>query len=200
MRCRKRKIRCSGDPGNGQPCNNCKNAGSEPCRFLRVSRPGLLPSTPHNLHSPHYAPIPYFPPRPLLTSSPPFLTAHAPPIFDLKITDTPQVSSQETPLRNDSGDFTFDLGQARAYKTRPAAPSLGPVPGAYSPEGVPAMPAGEIMGAYRGGSYAYSGKGYYGVSAWSPQGYEDGVDYGLQWVFPWFLLGVFPLPHRGWPL
>ncbi|PHH69181.1 hypothetical protein CDD80_6962 [Ophiocordyceps camponoti-rufipedis] len=36
-RCRKRKIRCSGDAGNGQPCQNCKNAGSEPCQFLRVS-------------------------------------------------------------------------------------------------------------------------------------------------------------------
>ena len=46
------------------------------------------------------------------------------------------------------------------------------------------------MGAYRGGSYAYSGKGYYGVSAWSPQGYEDGVDYGLQWVSPC----LFPFP------
>ncbi|KAB5554468.1 hypothetical protein GE09DRAFT_1221968 [Coniochaeta sp. 2T2.1] len=36
-RCRKRKIRCSGDPGGGQPCTTCKNAGSEPCLFLRVS-------------------------------------------------------------------------------------------------------------------------------------------------------------------
>ncbi|KAI0184821.1 hypothetical protein EV127DRAFT_504255 [Xylaria flabelliformis] len=36
-RCRKRKIRCSGDPGNGKPCSNCKNAGHEPCLFLRVS-------------------------------------------------------------------------------------------------------------------------------------------------------------------
>ncbi|KAI0390558.1 hypothetical protein F5Y17DRAFT_54394 [Xylariaceae sp. FL0594] len=36
-RCRKRKIRCSGDPGNGGPCSNCKNANHEPCLFLRVS-------------------------------------------------------------------------------------------------------------------------------------------------------------------
>ncbi|KAK3493597.1 hypothetical protein B0T13DRAFT_402019 [Neurospora crassa] len=36
-RCRKRKIRCSGDPGQGQPCTNCKNAGVEQCLFLRVS-------------------------------------------------------------------------------------------------------------------------------------------------------------------
>ncbi|KAK0721086.1 hypothetical protein B0H67DRAFT_445389, partial [Lasiosphaeris hirsuta] len=36
-RCRKRKIRCSGDLGGGQPCQNCKNAGVDPCLFLRVS-------------------------------------------------------------------------------------------------------------------------------------------------------------------
>ncbi|KAM7189828.1 hypothetical protein V8F20_009965 [Naviculisporaceae sp. PSN 640] len=35
-RCRKRKIRCSGDPGTGQPCTNCKNAGVDECLFLRV--------------------------------------------------------------------------------------------------------------------------------------------------------------------
>ncbi|EHK39421.1 hypothetical protein TRIATDRAFT_91938 [Trichoderma atroviride IMI 206040] len=37
LRCRKRKIRCTGDSGNGQPCLNCKNAGHEPCQFLRVA-------------------------------------------------------------------------------------------------------------------------------------------------------------------
>ncbi|KAH6897326.1 hypothetical protein B0T10DRAFT_182506 [Thelonectria olida] len=36
-RCRKRKIRCSGDSGNGSPCTNCKNAGHEPCQYLRVA-------------------------------------------------------------------------------------------------------------------------------------------------------------------
>ncbi|EPS43176.1 hypothetical protein H072_2837 [Dactylellina haptotyla CBS 200.50] len=37
-RCRKRKIRCSGDPGNGSCCQNCKAAGVAPglCQFLRV--------------------------------------------------------------------------------------------------------------------------------------------------------------------
>ncbi|KAK0618842.1 hypothetical protein B0T14DRAFT_536884 [Immersiella caudata] len=35
-RCRKRKIRCSGDMGQGQPCLNCKNAGADQCLFLRV--------------------------------------------------------------------------------------------------------------------------------------------------------------------
>ncbi|KAK7404088.1 hypothetical protein QQX98_010103 [Neonectria punicea] len=36
-RCRKRKIRCSGDTGNGMPCYNCKNAGFDPCLYLRVA-------------------------------------------------------------------------------------------------------------------------------------------------------------------
>ncbi|KAI1842083.1 hypothetical protein JX266_011734 [Neoarthrinium moseri] len=36
-RCRKRKIRCSGENENGGQCSNCKNAGHEPCLFLRVS-------------------------------------------------------------------------------------------------------------------------------------------------------------------
>ncbi|KAL0942912.1 transcriptional regulatory protein C2H10.01 [Colletotrichum truncatum] len=36
-RCRKRKIRCSGDAGNGLPCQNCKAAGADNCMFLRVA-------------------------------------------------------------------------------------------------------------------------------------------------------------------
>ncbi|USP79193.1 hypothetical protein yc1106_06467 [Curvularia clavata] len=37
-RCRKRKIRCSGDPGNGSGCLNCRQAGVDPinCQFHRV--------------------------------------------------------------------------------------------------------------------------------------------------------------------
>ncbi|EUC46719.1 hypothetical protein COCMIDRAFT_92058 [Bipolaris oryzae ATCC 44560] len=37
-RCRKRKIRCSGDPGNGTGCLNCRAAGVESihCQFHRV--------------------------------------------------------------------------------------------------------------------------------------------------------------------
>ncbi|KAL2204327.1 hypothetical protein CC79DRAFT_1129681 [Sarocladium strictum] len=36
-RCRKRKIRCSGDKGDGQPCTNCSNSNHSPCQFLRVN-------------------------------------------------------------------------------------------------------------------------------------------------------------------
>ncbi|PVI08386.1 hypothetical protein DM02DRAFT_647753 [Periconia macrospinosa] len=37
-RCRKRKIRCSGDPGDASACGNCKAAGIDPsqCQFHRV--------------------------------------------------------------------------------------------------------------------------------------------------------------------
>ncbi|RFU33330.1 hypothetical protein B7463_g2978, partial [Scytalidium lignicola] len=46
-RCRKRKIRCSGDPGNGGACINCKTSGHEVCQFLRVSsREALLKFEP----------------------------------------------------------------------------------------------------------------------------------------------------------
>ncbi|CAI0649742.1 unnamed protein product, partial [Colletotrichum noveboracense] len=48
-RCRKRKIRCSGDAGNGMPCQNCKAAGIDACHFLRVASqeaPWVQPSDP----------------------------------------------------------------------------------------------------------------------------------------------------------
>lgn len=36
-RCRKRKIKCSGDTGDGQGCSNCRSSGNTDCHFLRVS-------------------------------------------------------------------------------------------------------------------------------------------------------------------
>lgn len=35
-RCRKRKIKCSGDQGDGSGCDNCKTVGWTECQFLRV--------------------------------------------------------------------------------------------------------------------------------------------------------------------
>src|SRR6266487_3122133 len=35
-RCRRRKIKCSGDLGNGQGCTNCRSSGTPNCLFLRV--------------------------------------------------------------------------------------------------------------------------------------------------------------------
>ncbi|KAI6250133.1 hypothetical protein HI914_01132 [Erysiphe necator] len=36
-RCRKRKIRCSGDNPKGLPCHNCKAANADHCEFFRVN-------------------------------------------------------------------------------------------------------------------------------------------------------------------
>ncbi|KAM3444176.1 hypothetical protein MY4824_000065 [Beauveria thailandica] len=44
LRCRKRKIRCSGDDGNGGSCTNCKNANEPQCLFMRVQAGSLAVS------------------------------------------------------------------------------------------------------------------------------------------------------------
>ncbi|KAE8377446.1 hypothetical protein BDV26DRAFT_293170 [Aspergillus bertholletiae] len=36
-RCRKRKIKCSGDIGDGRGCSNCRTSGNTHCQFLRVN-------------------------------------------------------------------------------------------------------------------------------------------------------------------
>ncbi|KAL4784516.1 hypothetical protein BJX76DRAFT_347756 [Aspergillus varians] len=36
QRCRRRKIKCSGDAGDGQGCSNCRSTGN-PCHFIRVN-------------------------------------------------------------------------------------------------------------------------------------------------------------------
>ncbi|KAJ5707970.1 hypothetical protein N7488_007771 [Penicillium malachiteum] len=40
-RCRKRKIKCSGDAGDGQGCSNCRSSGSKDCQFFRVKAHNL---------------------------------------------------------------------------------------------------------------------------------------------------------------
>lgn len=40
-RCRKRKLRCSGDSRNGGICINCKSAGNDSCQFSRISLPDV---------------------------------------------------------------------------------------------------------------------------------------------------------------
>ncbi|KAJ5979931.1 hypothetical protein N7481_007229 [Penicillium waksmanii] len=42
-RCRRRKIKCSGDSGDGQGCSNCRSAGNTDCQFLRVNSSAVLP-------------------------------------------------------------------------------------------------------------------------------------------------------------
>ncbi|KIW19155.1 hypothetical protein PV08_03448 [Exophiala spinifera] len=57
-RCRKRKIKCSGNEGDNQSCANCKNAGhGDSCRFLRVSSADVGTFGPRGWHSPlRYSP------------------------------------------------------------------------------------------------------------------------------------------------
>ncbi|KAL4930536.1 uncharacterized protein BDV17DRAFT_40591 [Aspergillus undulatus] len=57
-RCRKRKIKCSGDDGDGQGCSNCRSAGNTQCHFLRVNSEMLQtkgsgwPYPPNPSHAP----------------------------------------------------------------------------------------------------------------------------------------------------
>ncbi|EAS29018.3 uncharacterized protein CIMG_07764 [Coccidioides immitis RS] len=37
QRCRQRKIKCSGDTGDGHGCTNCRTSGTRTCMFLRVN-------------------------------------------------------------------------------------------------------------------------------------------------------------------
>jgi hypothetical protein len=49
-RCRKRKIRCSGDPGNGSPCQACHQSCAARCLFMRASAPSPPPTPANHLH------------------------------------------------------------------------------------------------------------------------------------------------------
>ncbi|KAK5302331.1 hypothetical protein LTR14_000580, partial [Exophiala xenobiotica] len=57
-RCRKRKIKCSGNEGDNQSCANCRNAGhGDSCRFLRVASMDAGSFGFRGWHSPHrYSP------------------------------------------------------------------------------------------------------------------------------------------------
>ncbi|EJT68527.1 hypothetical protein GGTG_13896 [Gaeumannomyces tritici R3-111a-1] len=35
-RCHKRKVRCSGNPGDGSPCSNCESADPGTCQFPKA--------------------------------------------------------------------------------------------------------------------------------------------------------------------
>ncbi|QIW97537.1 hypothetical protein AMS68_003055 [Peltaster fructicola] len=84
-RCRRRKIRCSGDPGDNSGCSACKASGSDPtkCLFNRVgSQPmevqmlsagsdASAPSTPSTLRGPDNSTVtgPYSPYEPITRTS-----------------------------------------------------------------------------------------------------------------------------------
>ncbi|KEF57095.1 uncharacterized protein A1O9_07285 [Exophiala aquamarina CBS 119918] len=59
-RCRKRKIKCSGNEGENSSCINCKNAGyADNCRFLRVSSMETAPLALRAWQQPNHRYSPY---------------------------------------------------------------------------------------------------------------------------------------------
>ncbi|KAK0717397.1 hypothetical protein B0T26DRAFT_854382 [Lasiosphaeria miniovina] len=150
-RCRKRKIRCSGDPGQGQPCTNCKNAGADPCLFLRVQ-------------------------------------------------------SREAPLREDSGEFSYSVGDARAYASR--APmnhshGHGHGLGGYTADVAAGLSSNDVLASYRPGSaypYAAASKPYYPAVTTYGSPYGDDFDYAMG-MPPQSVLGhdAASIMHSQWP-
>ncbi|KAH7390911.1 hypothetical protein DE146DRAFT_147414 [Phaeosphaeria sp. MPI-PUGE-AT-0046c] len=125
-RCRKRKIKCSGDPGNGTGCNACKAAGVDlsSCQFHRVGSDSNVTKVMDNYHiaqsltgmaNPDYMPM-FSPtardslyPRPLLSQT-------YPPL-DTKPTWAMPYSEESSPIE------TYGLDQASTYLPEPASMS-----------------------------------------------------------------------------
>ncbi|OCK79259.1 hypothetical protein K432DRAFT_394050 [Lepidopterella palustris CBS 459.81] len=88
-RCRKRKIRCSGDPGDGSGCRNCKRAGADisSCQFHRVG-----------LGDPYKIPIyPLYPPA--------FVTNYSPQIN----VEADSTTTGENPYYNYPSDYLSSI-------------------------------------------------------------------------------------------
>ncbi|OJJ34361.1 hypothetical protein ASPWEDRAFT_173777 [Aspergillus wentii DTO 134E9] len=63
VRCRKRKIKCSGDTGDGQGCSNCRNSGNTNCLFLRVNSHNAWPYPTMNATQPSSTRLGIYPPH-----------------------------------------------------------------------------------------------------------------------------------------
>ncbi|KAM7194235.1 hypothetical protein V8F33_007381 [Rhypophila sp. PSN 637] len=148
-RCRKRKIRCSGDPGNGTACSNCKNAGVDECLFLRVSE-----SLIHQVLFPVHC--------------------HLPCRFPLSanVASLAQVQSREAPMRVETGDFYSNV-DARMFANRaPVNTSLS-----YAQE-LPTLSSSDVVASYRGAAYPpYTTSKQYYPAYGGP--YQDEFEYGL---------------------
>ncbi|KAL2167374.1 hypothetical protein VTG60DRAFT_1363 [Thermothelomyces hinnuleus] len=88
------------------------------------------------------------------------------------------VSSREAPLRHDSADFVYSVGDARMYANR--TPVTHGVP---YPSDVPALGSGDVLGSsYRGGStypYTPATKAYYPAMHAYGTPYPDDFDLAL---------------------
>lgn len=150
-RCRKRKIRCTGDSGAGQPCQNCKNAGFEPCQFLRVwNRTRLSISK----------------------------WVKSRTVRALKLMNIfSQVASQEAPMKADS--FSYNIEASRQYQARASSSMFPTIPPSMQPYSeVMHIPGGEAMSYRTSLAYHLNGKPYIPVSNWAG-GYPDegAIDY-----------------------
>ncbi|KAK1756685.1 hypothetical protein QBC47DRAFT_359191 [Echria macrotheca] len=128
-RCRKRKIRCSGDMGGGQPCQNCKNAGHEQCLFLRVASReapflnepseftysvpdarGLASRAPVVSTLPYTQELPSLPPSDVLTS--PYRTSAAYPYVPAPSKQYYPAVSSYSPQYSDEFDYNLGVSQS----------------------------------------------------------------------------------------
>ncbi|KAF3762870.1 hypothetical protein M406DRAFT_72844 [Cryphonectria parasitica EP155] len=168
-RCRKRKIRCSGDSGGGQPCDNCKNSGTEQCLFLRV-RSTLLPQPggpSNNTSCTHHDELLLLP---LLGGC-----SRSDMVRDS------QVQSQEAPMREDCRyDYNMDISRSLAQRGAAAA-SMAHMSTAMTqyPQDMqhllgPATGALPAAASYRGNGYSPIGP------EWADAyGSDASVDYAL---------------------
>ncbi|KAK7536478.1 hypothetical protein IWX46DRAFT_266960 [Phyllosticta citricarpa] len=115
-RCRKRKIRCSGDQ-NGAACTNCQEAGvEEHCQFLRVGTSALPNSGLYQHVAPRQPAAPLLPPRRcgcVVGSSPPTTTT-APTSFN-----EPPPPSYFRPSLPLPSTTSFLLPSAHMYSSTP---------------------------------------------------------------------------------
>ncbi|KAF1955400.1 hypothetical protein CC80DRAFT_94326 [Byssothecium circinans] len=119
-RCRKRKIRCSGDPGDGTGCKSCKDAGVEAsvCQFNRVGSSeatrvleGISIANQHAM-------------MPVYNNGVPLYSRTSYPQLDTKWTVPYQTGEETSPVE------TYNLDQPNAYLPNPNT-MLASVYGSY---------------------------------------------------------------------
>lgn len=187
-RCRKRKIRCSGDMGQGQPCQNCKNAGADQCLFLRVQWAPTLPlpfplPVAEGYHDGYdtYAESDSLAVLQVASREAPFLTE-------------PGVGHAGSPGGAGAVDFTYSPVDARVLANRAPVAIPSPYPAAD-------IPSSDVLTSpYHRSStaYPYATKSYYpAVSTYPPQYGADEFDYhGMQ---PVLSSDVAMMQPSNWP-
>ncbi|RVX72725.1 hypothetical protein B0A52_04123 [Exophiala mesophila] len=131
-RCRKRKIKCSGNEGESGSCVNCKNAGqSEQCKFMRVQSYEAaalhLRTWPaqqqqhHHRYSPYSHPLRYTPvpaARYSPSNSMPFPSVNSPVDYGGYGASSPNVEWSRAPFVNQYAPFGEE-DDSNLYSTQP---------------------------------------------------------------------------------